>query len=128
MTTIPALARDYAYAFDVRRIDTDAVLGVGVVVPSMQHLSFHAEGASAAVTRTLSAAVWDDISAWVTESDENLPTEPSPMSARVVAAILHGVDSSTVIARRFAAIPVDERFHDAMAAGKVLPQLFNMRG
>ena len=117
----------YAYVFDVRLIDGGAVVGVGLLLPSERHLSFLAEGAEAAVTPFLSTSTWDAIATWVAESDQALPSQPRPMNTRVVAEFLEGIDPATVIAQRYAAIPVTGPFLAPMLEGRLLPELLRAR-
>ena len=117
----------YAYVFDVRLIDSGAVIGVGLLLPSEGRLSFLEEGADAAVMPVLSTSVWDEITAWVAESDRFLPRRPRPMGTRVVAAFLEGHDPSTVIAQRYAAIPVAAPSLAPMVEGRLLPELLRAR-
>jgi hypothetical protein len=111
MTSTAAVNRAYAYAFDIRQIDSGSVVGVGLVKPHERRLSLLLEGASTAVEPELSAAQWDEITAWTTEGDQNLPRQPAPMSGRIVAALLNETDTSEVIGRRIAAIPITGEIH-----------------
>ena len=117
----------YAYVFDVRLIASGTVIGVGLLLPSERHLSFLAEGGEAARMPILSTSVWDEITAWAVESDRLLPRQPAAMSTRVVAAFLEGHDPSAVIARRYAAIPIEPPFLAPMVEGRLLPELLRAR-
>ena len=123
----PAVADTYAFALDIRQLDTGAVLGVALVIPSGRHVSFLIEGARIATT-SLPDEMWRQIDAWVTDGNARLPARPAPLSPSIVAAILEG-QPSAVSARRFAAIPIPEAFQDDLArlAQHLLPELLNDR-
>lgn len=94
-----------AYAFDVRELGTDLVVGVGLFVPSAHQLWFRAVDATASTAPALSDALWSDLHRWTSDGDAHLPRRPAPMSHALVAAML-STDSSQLIAHRFAVLPL----------------------
>jgi hypothetical protein len=125
----PALAVRYALAVEIRHLDSGAVLGVALVVPSDRYLSFLSEGAGIATTPNLSDETWREIDAWAADGDARLPAKPAPMSRAIVAAALGAELASAGIAQRFAAIPITAGSHDELArlAHRALPGLLNAR-
>jgi hypothetical protein len=125
----PALAVSYALAVEIRHLDTGAVLGVALVVPSDRYLSFLAEGEASATTPDLSDETWREIDAWAADGDARLPARPAPMSPSIVATVLGEELASAGIAQRFAAIPITIGSHEELArlANRVLPELLNSR-
>ena len=91
-----------AYVFDLRHPDTHAVLGVGVVIPSLRYASVLTGSSADARSSELSAEEWNGIDDWVAEGNAGLPARPAPMSPAIVAALL---GDGNVSAERFAAIP-----------------------
>ena len=127
MTHPPVITR--AYAFDLRRLDTGDVVGVGLVAPSHQYVSLLAEGDAAASTPELSAETWRDITAWATDGDSRLPAKPAPMGTHIVGALVGAGEASTVSTERFAAIPLllITREELASLANGLLPDLLRVR-
>jgi hypothetical protein len=125
MTSILTSTR--ALALDVRHIDTGALLGVALVVPSEHHLSI-LDGAGRTVEPRLSAHVWREIDAWAAAGDAGLPARPAPMSPAILATLLEGARLS-VSAQRFASIPISVASHAELAplAERLLPELLNVR-
>jgi hypothetical protein len=110
-----------AIAIDFRDAQ-DALLGVAVLVPSARYaavLTAHAERPAEPV---LSGDVWEQIEGWTAAADAGLPTRPAPMSPALAGALLE-TDRQTVIAHRFASIPIDD--HKAedlrLLAARALP-------
>ena len=66
--------------------------------------------------------------AWAAVSDAGLPARPAPMSPVVVAALRDG-EGPSLIAQRFASIPIRVKSHAELAplAERVLPELLNVR-
>jgi hypothetical protein len=126
MTSILATTR--ALAIDVRHLDTGALLGVALVVPSEQYLSILVDGAGGAVEPELTAHVWREIDAWAAAGNAGLPARPAHMSLAVVAALLEG-ERLSVSAQRFASIPISVASHAELAplAERLLPELLNAR-
>lgn len=83
-----SLAARYAYAVDIRRIDTGVALGVALVVPSSRYLSVLAEGAGMASAPELSDDTWREIAAWAADGNARLPAKPAPMNSSIVEACL----------------------------------------
>jgi hypothetical protein len=75
-----ALAITYTIAVDIRQLNTGAVLGVALVVPSKRYLSFLAKGADIGITRKLSAEARREIDSWTTNVDARLPAKAAPMT------------------------------------------------
>ena len=126
MTT--ALATTYALALEIRQLDTGAVLGVALVVPSGRHLSFLSDSAGIATSASLPDETWREIDAWAAEGNAGLPAQPAPLGPSIVAAFL-GEQPSAVSARRFAALPITVAAHDDLGrlAKHLLPGLLNAR-
>jgi hypothetical protein len=124
-STLPATR---AIAVAIRQLETGAVLGVALAVPSDRYFSFLAEGSDIATTADLAAETWREIDAWVTDSDRRLPAKPAPMSPSIVAAFLGQAPASSVSAERFASFPITAA-HDELAplCASVLPGLLNAR-
>jgi hypothetical protein len=100
-----------ALAVDIRRLDTDELLGVALLVPSGRCAAFLAEGASAPTSPTMSPEVWSEIDAWAADADARLPARPAPVS-RSIAAALVGGHTSAVGGQRFASILVPTTSQD----------------
>jgi hypothetical protein len=96
----------HALAVDIRRLNTGAVLGAALVVPSERYLSFLADGAGIATPPRLSAETWREIDAWATDGNARLPAKPAPMTPSIVAALLGARQTPSVSAQRFASIPI----------------------
>jgi hypothetical protein len=126
MTRTLAVTR--ALAVDIRERDTGVVLGVALVVPSERYVSFLADGARIATSHKLSAETWREIEAWAADGDAGLPARPAPLSPAVVSALLER-DRLTVIAQRFASIPISVASHAELAslAERLLPELLGTR-
>ena len=126
---VSILTTTRALAVGVRHIDTGALLGVALVVPSEQYLSILADGAGRTVEPELTADVWREIDAWAAATDAGLPARPAPMSPAIVAALLEG-ERLSVSAQRFASIPFSVSSHAELAplAERLLPELLNARG
>ena len=129
MPADPALATTYAIAVDLRRMDTGAVLGVALLVPSERYVSFLAEGSRIAVTPSVPAEAWRAIQAWTAEVEARLPAKPAPLPPPVVAAILGTKETLQIRAERFAAIPIPVGSRDEFSslADQVLPGLLTAR-
>lgn len=117
-----------AYGFDVRRTASDALVGVGLVIPNQRRIMF-VSGASVDMTTdaSLPTSVVDDAMAWTAAGDATLPRRPAPLSSSVVAALLPTSDAAEFVAHRFAAFPLDDRSTHADAQSKILSQLFSIR-
>ena len=122
-------ATRYAYAVDIRRIETGVSLGVALVVPASRYLSILAVEAGLVTTHELSDDIWREIEAWAADGNARLPAKPAPMSRSVLAACLGGEQASAVSAQRFAAIPIAEASHEALSrlADDLLPALLRGR-
>ncbi len=125
---ITSLADTYAYAVDIRRLDTGALRAVALAFPSVRHVAVFAEGA-VLTTPALTDEIWREIDAWVADGNARLPAKPAPMSRSIVDALLGGEQTSAVSAQRFAAIPITEESHEALArlADRMLPGLLKAR-
>ena len=122
MTSILTTTR--ALAIDVRHLDTGALLGVALIVPSEQYLSILVDGAGGAVEPELTAHVWREIDAWAAAGNAGLPARPAHMSLAVVAALLEG-ERLSVSAQRFVSIPISVASrNDAMIAAPPIIQMF----
>jgi hypothetical protein len=109
------LAVTRAVAVDIRRTDTDAVMGIALVVPSERYVSWLSGDTGAISAPALSDKAWREIDAWDLEVTARLPFKPEPMYASTVDALLGGTPKSELIARRFAAIPIMVESRDALA-------------
>jgi len=116
-------------AIDLRQMGTGALLGVALVVPSERYLAILTDRADRAEEPELTAHAWREIDAWAVAGDAALPARPAPMSSTVVAALLER-ECPSVIAQRFASIPVSVTSHTELAplAARVLPELLKARG
>ena len=123
------LAATYAYAVAIRRLDTGTVQGVALVVPSGRYLSWLANDAHITTASRLSEEIWREIDEWVADGNARLPARPAPMSRAIVDAFLDGDMASAVSVERFAAIPIAEPSHEALArlADGMLPALLKAR-
>ena len=97
-----------AYAFEVRETGTGTLKGVGVAVPADRYVAYRAVGTEYASNPTLSDEAWEELAQWAAAGDANLPTQPPALSPRIVSVVTATLDSSRVVARRVAAIPVAE--------------------
>jgi hypothetical protein len=93
-----------AYAFDVRDVATEQLIGVGLLVPEGPALSFLTRR-GALIEPELSAEVAGQLREWAAQGDALLPRRPSPMGAALLSSVLSDHASGNE-ARRFAAIPV----------------------
>ena len=127
MTHIPAPTR--AYAFELRQLETGAVLGVGLVAPALRYVSLLTEGSAAAASPALSTETWRGIDAWTADGDAGLPRRPAPMGADIVGALIGADAAAGVSTQRFAAIPVTVASQPEWAAlvGHVLPGFLRAR-
>jgi hypothetical protein len=93
-----------AYAFDVREVASQTLIGVGLLVPDRPSLSFLTHDGQL-IEPALSGDTTGELKAWVSAGDALLPRRPAPMSAALLASVLssHAIGNE---ARRFAAIPV----------------------
>ena len=129
MTDRTPLGTRYAYAVDIRTLDTGALRGVALVAPSGRYVSVLAADASIATSPGLPDDIWREIDAWAADGNARLPARPAPMSRSIVDALLGGQQAVAVTAQRFAAIPITEESHEAlgrMADGQ-LPALLKAR-
>jgi hypothetical protein len=104
----PALATSRALALDIRRVDTAALVGIALVVPSERLVSFLGAGAREVTIPVLSAETWRGIDAWADETETRLPFRPAPMTSALVEPMLDTAPGP-VVAERFASIPLDSR-------------------
>jgi hypothetical protein len=98
----------YAYAFDVRAVRSGETVGVGVAVPAIKYVAFRAAGSKTVVSPALTDELWNELSLWAAYGDAALPAQPPPMTPRVVSAIVPETSPHSVVARRFAVMPVAE--------------------
>lgn len=117
----------YAYAFDVRHVETDTLLGVGLIVPPERHVSFLAESTRMTVSPQLPPSLWDAIAIWDQETRDHATVQPAQVPPEIVSAILDTDVPVAVTAQRFAAIPVSERSRDHLADGRLLQGLMSVR-
>jgi hypothetical protein len=120
---------EYAIAVDVRRVDTEALLGVALLVASQRQVSYLKTADQAVSEPSASTEVWRDIDEWNSEVARRLPFKPPAMGS-ATAAILFGCAGDTpVVARRFAAIPMSSGTLDAPAIDVrgLLPSLLKAR-
>jgi hypothetical protein len=122
-----SLAIRLAVAVELRRKDTDAVMGIALIVRSQRHVSWLSEKTGAIATPALSDEAWRDVDAWDEAVAARLPRKPEPMPASTVDALLG--PQSEVVARRFAAIPILVESRDALTPllTEMLPGLLKSR-
>ena len=101
--TTPAATR--ALALDIRQADTNALLGIALIVPSQRYIAVIEHVAGKHREPSLQADAWLAIDAWAAAGDAGLPTRPAPLDDAVASALLR--QNAPVIARRFASIPLD---------------------
>ena len=108
------IAAAYAYALDIRTLDTGALKGVALVVPSERRIHVMVDGVGVPAVSNVSEEMWRDIDAWVADGNARLPKRPAPLAPAIVAAFM-GAQALDVSAQRFAAIPIAEGFHGDQA-------------
>jgi hypothetical protein len=128
----PTNMRGLAIAVDIRRTETDDLIGIALIVASERHVSWLSAETGAISAPALSDEIWRDVDAWDTAAAARLPFKPEPMTASIVDAILGGEATSEargVTARRFAAIPIAVESGDALTSlpDRLLPDLLNSR-
>ena len=93
-----------AYAFEVRGVSSQELVGVGLLVPDRPSLSFLTSD-GLLIEPELSDTTTTDLQAWAYQGDASLPKRPAPMSPALLASVLSAHADGNE-ARRFAAIPV----------------------
>jgi hypothetical protein len=111
-----------ALAVDIRHVDTNALLGVALLVPAHRYLAVIADGSEHVEQRTLADDAWVEIDAWAAASDAALPKRPAPLGVGVASVMLRQT-GVPVIAERFASIPLEATSPSEMAslAQRALP-------
>jgi hypothetical protein len=79
---------DRVLAVHLREIETDALLGVALLVPSQRYAATLIHGFEDVRERKLTPEVWQEIDQWVINGDVGLPAEPVALSPAVVTALL----------------------------------------
>lgn len=97
-----------AYAFEVRETGTGTLRGVGVAVPADRYVAFRAVGTEYASRPALSDEAWEELTQWAQAGDADLPKQPPAISSRIVSAVMQNADTSKLVAKRVADIPVAE--------------------
>ena len=93
-----------AYAFDVRDLSSQEIVGIGLLVPDRPSLSFLTHD-GLFIEPALSDRATTELRAWASAGDASFPRRPPPMSPSLLASVL-STHASGNEARRFAAIPV----------------------
>ena len=116
-----------ALAVDIRQVDTGALIGVALIVPSDRFAVTLARSGGNTEERTLTDGEWREIEAWAAAGDAGLPAEPPPLKPEVAAALLE--DERPAVARRFASIPFGAipGANVSLVAGRMLPALLKAR-
>lgn len=129
MIDLTAPGTRYAYAVDIRTLDSGALQGVALVFPSGRYASFLPSSASIAASPELSDDIWREIDAWAADGNAHLPARPAPMSRSIVEALLGGQQPATLSAQRFAAIPITAESYEVLGrmADDLLPALVKAR-
>jgi hypothetical protein len=124
-----ALAVTQAVAVEIRRTDSDAMMGVALIVPTERYVFLLSGDTGSISAPALSKDAWREVDAWDEEVAARLPFKPEPMYRTTVEALLGGAAASDVVARRFASIPITIESRDALTSllKKMLPGLLHSR-